>query len=45
MKGSRVTYGMIKNILEKNLDKQEDPQGDLFAIPRHDNIRGAQSYQ
>jgi transposase len=45
MKGSRVTYGMIKNILEKNLDKQTDPQEDLFTIPRHDNIRGAQSYQ
>jgi len=44
-KGTRVNYGMIKNILEKNLDKQEDPQGDLFSIPKHDNIRGEESYQ
>jgi hypothetical protein len=36
---------MIKNILEKNLDKQEDPQGELFVIPRHDNIRGKESYK
>jgi len=45
LRGSRVNYGMIKNILEKNLDKQEDPQGELFTIPKHDNIRGEDSYQ
>jgi len=45
MKGSRVNYGMIKNILKKNLDKLEDPQGELFVIPEHDNIRGKESYQ
>lgn len=45
LKGSRVSYGMINNILENNLDKQEDPQGDLFVIPKHDNIRGEESYQ
>lgn len=45
LKGSRVNYGMIKNILEKNLDKQEDPYGNLFSIPKHDNIRGKTSYQ
>jgi len=36
---------MIKNILEKNLDKQEDPQGELFSIPKHENIRGKESYK
>lgn len=45
LRGSRVNQRIIKNILEKNLDKQEDPQGDLFTIPKHDNIRGEQSYQ
>jgi hypothetical protein len=45
LKGTRVNYGMIKNILERNLDKQEDTQGNLFNIPMHDNIRGAQSYK
>lgn len=45
LKGSRVNYIMIKNILKKNLDKYEDPQGDLFSIPKHDNIRGKESYK
>jgi transposase len=42
---SRVTYGMIKNILEKNLDKQVEPQLNLFPIPNHENIRGAGNYR
>jgi transposase len=45
LNGSKVTYGMIKNILENNLDKQ--PVGNqlsLFVIPEHENIRGPQSY-
>lgn len=45
LRGSRVNYRMIKNILEKNLDKYEDPQGNLFSIPKHDNIRGKESYK
>ena len=45
LKGTRVNYGMIKNILAKNLDKLEDPQQDLFSIPKHNNIRGKESYQ
>lgn len=44
--GTRVNYTMIKNILDKGLDRQED----LFSqynssIPVHDNIRGEQYYQ
>lgn len=44
--GTRVTYTLIKNILEKGLDKQTD----LFnqpgqIIPVHDNIRGKEHYQ
>jgi len=45
LRGTRVNYGMIKNILKKNLDKQEDSQEDLFTLPDHDNIRGKQAYQ
>jgi hypothetical protein len=42
--GYKVTYMIIKNILERNLDKAT--QGDLFiSIPEHENIRGADSYQ
>lgn len=45
LKGSRVNYGMIKNILEKNLDQLEENQPDLFTIPEHENIRGKESYE
>jgi transposase len=41
----RVTYGMIKNILEKNLDKQTESQLNLFPIPNHENIRGPGHYR
>jgi transposase len=41
---SRVSYVMIKNILEKNLDKQDETQLKLFNLPKHDNIRGSQNY-
>jgi len=44
LKGSRITYGMIKNILENNLDKQAIPEPSLFHIPDHENIRGSQNY-
>jgi transposase len=44
LKGSRITYGMIKNILENNLDKQTDTGPNLFRIPDHTNIRGSQNY-
>lgn len=43
--GSRVTYTMIKDILERNLDKAP-VQADLFEfIPLHENIRGADAYK
>jgi transposase len=45
LKGSRVNYGMIKNILEKNLDQLEENQLYLFSIPDHENIRGEESYE
>ena len=44
LKGSRITYGMIKNILENNLDKLSEPEMGLFLIPDHENIRGPQNY-
>jgi len=45
LKGSRVNYGMIKNILEKNLDQLEETQQYLFSIPEHENIRGEGSFE
>jgi hypothetical protein len=44
LRGTRVTYGMIKNILEKGMDKQTlntEPQLSLL----HENLRGPESYQ
>jgi transposase len=43
--GSRVTYMMVKNILERNLDKASPQTDILFTFPEHENIRGAASYQ
>ena len=40
----KVTYRMIKNILRKNLD-QQDEQGELFSPPEHKNIRGSDAYK
>lgn len=42
--GTRINYTMIKNILEKRLDKQPT-LFDNNPLPRHDNIRGSEHYQ
>jgi transposase len=43
--GYKVSYVVIKNILERNLDKAP-VQPDLFMnIPDHNNIRGPEAYQ
>ena len=39
-----VNYGIIDNILKKNLDKMF-PARDVSPIPPHDQIRGEDSYQ
>lgn len=45
MAGYKVNYTIIKNILERNLDKAP-AQTDLFGnIPDHENIRGSETYQ
>jgi len=43
--GSRVTYMIIKNILERNLDKAPSQPELFISLPDHENIRGAESYQ
>jgi hypothetical protein len=42
--GSRVTYTMIKNILERGLDKQ-CTLFETYTTPAHENIRGKEHYQ
>ena len=45
LQGSRINYTMIKNILERGLDKQLPILLDEQPIPPHDNIRGKDNYQ
>ncbi len=45
LQGPRVNYTMIKNILERGLDKQTQLPLTNSPIPPHDNIRGKESYQ
>lgn len=45
LQGSRVNYTMIKNILERGLDKQIQLPDNNTIIPPHDNIRGKDHYQ
>lgn len=42
--GTRINYTMIKNILEKGLDKQP-LLFDNKPLPKHDNIRGSEHYK
>ena len=42
--GSRVNYSMVKNILERGLDKQLSLPVSP-PLPDHDNIRGKDHYQ
>lgn len=44
LQGSRVNYTLIKNILERGLDKQLTLP-DAPPLPDHDNIRGKDHYQ
>jgi transposase len=44
LQGSRINYSMIKNILERGLDRQQTlPLAP--PLPVHDNIRGKDQYQ
>jgi transposase len=41
---AKITYGALRNILEKNLDKQPMQTTMDFSLPEHDNLRGAGAY-
>lgn len=42
--GYKLNYNIIKNILERNLDKAPEKPDLLFNIPEHENIRGPESF-
>jgi len=44
LQGPKVTYTMIKNILERGLDKLTNPP-EQSTTPTHENIRGKENYQ
>jgi transposase len=41
---TKITYGSLSSILEKNLDKQPLQTTLNFSLPEHDNLRGAGAY-
>lgn len=41
---TRITYGSLQSILEKNLDKQPLQTTLDFSLPEHDNLRGPGAY-
>lgn len=45
LQGTRINYTMIRNILERGLDKQIPVPENNSTIPLHDNIRGKEHYQ
>jgi hypothetical protein len=45
LEGYKVTYTIIKNVLENNLDKASTQMNLFTSIPDHDNIRGPESYK
>jgi transposase len=45
VQATRVNYTMIKNILEKGLDKESLPINHPIIILQHENIRGKEHYQ
>jgi len=44
LRGARVNYGIIKNILENNLDKLLDIHQTTILFDDHENLRGALNY-
>ena len=45
LKGYKVTYGNVRDILKNGLDKAEDDDDLFSSLPDHDNIRGPESYK
>lgn len=43
--GPTVNYGMIANILKRNLDKVTTANQEPASIPEHHQVRGPQAYQ
>jgi transposase len=41
---SRAGYSMVKNLLDRGLDKVPDPMAQMLLLPEHENIRGLQAY-
>ena len=44
LRGNKISYGVIKNILENNMDLLEEEAPAEFRIPDHKNLRGPEAY-
>lgn len=45
LRGPRVTYGILDNILKNNMDKQLNSEANKdFKTPDHDNVRGPDNF-
>jgi hypothetical protein len=44
LRGNKISYGVIKNILENNMDLLEEEAPTEFRIPDHKNLRGPEAY-
>jgi hypothetical protein len=44
LRGSKFSYGLIKNILENNMDLLEEDTAAEYRIPAHNNLRGPEAY-
>ena len=42
--GTKINYTTLRNILEKNLDKETNQVSIDFCMPLHDNLRGDTCY-
>lgn len=44
LRGNKFSYGLIKNILENNMDLLEEDNLTEYRIPSHNNLRGPEAY-
>ena len=45
LRGPRVTYGILDNILKNNMDKKLNSEANKdFKTPDHDNVRGPENF-
>ncbi|MDB5020541.1 MAG: Integrase catalytic region [Pedobacter sp.] len=44
LRGNKFSYGLIKKILDNNMDLLEEDTATEYRIPAHNNLRGPEAY-